>query len=467
MTDIGHRAEVVPSLPTELRRIFKLAWPIILGQLASTSMSVVDTIMAGAAGTEQLSGVAIGGSFYWPALLSIVGLTFAIQPIVAQLRGAGKASEIPSRIHLATIICICVAILMAIFLCLAHNLYRLIPDVNQEMVKVATGYLYALASGFPAVAIYNVMRAYCEGLGKTLPTLIFGFIMLITNVPLNYIFIFGKLGMPALGGIGCGVATTIAIYIATIAMFVYVQKSPQYRRYRIFRQTYPISFKYVLSFLRLGVPLALSTTIEVACFSLVSFLLSPFGPDIVAGHSIALNVSGVLFIVPLSIASAATIRAGEAMGARHWLRARKTTIGVFTLDIFVFISFVAIILIFGDFIISLYTSDANVTAIAGTLLGYCLIYQLPDTIQAISIGILRGFKDSRTIFIVTFIAYWVVGMPLGIGLAFGYITGEEFAARGFWIGFIAGLSTAAICYIVRIIYLFSTRKIPRGMHLNI
>ena len=304
-------------------------------------------------------------------------------------------------------------------------------------------------------------------LGKTLPTLIFGFIMLITNVPLNYIFIFGKLGIPALGGIGCGVATTIAIYIATIAMFVYVQKSPQYRRYRIFRQTYPISFKYVLSFLRLGVPLALSTTIEVACFSLVSFLLSPFGPDIVAGHSIALNVSGVLFIVPLSIASAATIRAGEAMGARHWLRARKTTIGVFTLDIFVFISFVAIILIFGDFIISLYTSDANVTAIAGTLLGYCLIYQLPDTIQAISIGILRGFKDSRTIFIVTFIAYWVVGMPLGIGLAFGYITGEEFAARGFWIGFIAGLSTAAICYIVRIIYLFSTRKIPRGMHLNI
>ena len=187
----------------------------------------------------------------------------------------------------------------------------------------------------------------------------------------------------------------------------------------------------------------------------------------VAGHSIALNVSGILFIVPLSIASAATIRTGEAMGARHWNRAQKTAVGVYTIDVFVLLCFISIILIFGDYIISLYTSDLEVTAIASTLLTFLLIYQLPDTVQAISIGILRGFKDSRTIFIVTFIAYWIVGMPLGICLAYGYIGGKEFAAMGFWIGFTAGLSTAAIFYIFRIVYLFKKRLIPKGMKLKI
>ncbi|MCL1603810.1 MATE family efflux transporter [Succinatimonas hippei] len=467
MSEVRTGTEVVPTLPKEIHRIIKLAWPIIFGQLASTSMTVVDTVMAGAAGTEQLSGVAIGGSFYWPAILAIVGLSFALQPIVAQLRGAGKADEIPARVQLAAIICLTVSLLMAVVLCFTHFLYKLMPNVNAEMVRVATGYLYALACSFPAIAIYNVMRAYCEGLGKTLPTLIFGFVMLAAHIPLNYIFIFGKFGMPALGGIGCGVASTISIYIATIALFIYVQKSRHYRRFRIFRQFYEVKKQDIFNFLRLGFPLAISTTIEVACFSLVSFLLSPFGPNMVAGHSIALNVSGILFIVPLSIASAATIRTGEAMGARHWNRAQRTATGVYTIDIFVLLCFISIILIFGDYIISLYTSDQEVTAIASTLLTFLLIYQLPDTVQAISIGILRGFKDSRTIFIVTFIAYWIVGMPLGICLAYGYIGDKEFAAMGFWIGFTAGLSTAAIFYIFRITYLFKKRVIPKGMKLKI
>ena len=160
MSEVRTGTEVVPTLPKEIHRIIKLAWPIIFGQLASTSMTVVDTVMAGAAGTEQLSGVAIGGSFYWPAILAIVGLSFALQPIVAQLRGAGKADEIPARVQLAAIICLTVSLLMAVVLCFTHFLYKLMPNVNAEMVRVATGYLYALACSFPAIAIYNVMRAY-------------------------------------------------------------------------------------------------------------------------------------------------------------------------------------------------------------------------------------------------------------------------------------------------------------------
>lgn len=453
---------VTPTLSTEMRRLFRLFWPIVLGQLAQTSMGVVDTVMAGAAGTVELSGVAIGGSFFWPPLLFLIGLSVAISPIVANLRGASKAHDIPENIHVASVVCLGFSILVAILMCFLPKLYHLIEVPNPHMIEVATNYLYAVALGIPGFTLFNILRSYWEGLGNTLPTLIFGFTALILNIPLNYIFIFGKFGAPALGGAGCGVATTLTIYITVVLMLIYVQKHPFFAQYRIFRKTYPLKKEALISYLKLALPLGLSTTIEVTCFSLVSFLLSPFGPATVAAHSIALNVSGLLFICPLSLASAATIRTGEAMGARSWERALRTTQGVIALGlIFYVISFLLVILN-RELIISLYSNDEAVRIIALTLLTTCACYLLPDSTQVLSIGILRGFKDSKTIFIVTVLAYWVIGMPLGVTLAYGFIT-EKLAALGFWFGFCAALSVAALIYVIRIYRLFKTRKLPKAL----
>lgn len=459
--------EVVPSWGTETRRMLRLFSPIFLGQIAQTSMSVVDTVMSGAAGTGQLSGVAVGGALFWPVLMAVMGMCFAISPIAAQLRGGGRVDLIAARMHLATVCCLIFSLLAAGVVMLLPGLYAFMPGINQEMVRVGTGYLIAVGAGVPGFALFNLLRSYSEGLGNTMPTLIFGFIALFLNIPLNYVFIFGKCGMPELGGIGCGVATSITIYLTALLFLIYVQIHPFYASCRIYRRLYKITREDVRRYLHLGIPLSLSAMIEVACFSLTSFLLSPFGPVMVAAHSIAMNVSGLLFMFTYSMANAVTIRAGEAMGALHWNRARRSMLTALGLGLIFVVVNTLIVLLLRHEIIGLYTSSQEVWALAEWLLFLCVIYQLPDCIQVISLGVLRGFKDSRTIFRVTIISYWLVAMPLGSSLAYGWIGLKPMAAQGFWLGFIAGLMTCALIYTCRLYYLFRRRVVPAGMRLSI
>ncbi len=452
----------VPSLPEEMRRLFKLFWPIVLGQLAQTSMGVVDTVMAGAAGTEQLGGVAVGASFFWPAVLFLVGLSIAISPITAQLRGAGLTGKIPQKLHCATVICLIASVLVAALEVMMPAVYRLMPNTDPVMIKVATGYLIAVAVGIPGFTAFNILRSYWEGLGHTLPTFVFGLIALCLNIPLNYIFIFGKLGAPALGGIGCGVATTVTIYVTVILMLIYVKKAPFFANCRLYARLYPLKKQEISDYLKLGLPLGLSITAEVACFSLVAFLLTPFGAQMVAAHSIAMNLSGLLFIFPLSLGSAATVRVGAALGGGSWERAARTVHGSLSLGLVIYAVFVALVLLNRDLIVHCYTKDEAVFAIASILLIINCGYFLADSIQAICLGILRGFKDSRTIFIITVFSYWGVGMPLGLILCYGAVT-QPFEVYGFWIGFFASLSLCAICYALRIRYLFSRKILPKAM----
>ena len=457
--------EIVPSWSVDLRRTFKLFLPIFLGSIATTAMGVVDTVMAGMAGTVQLSGVAIGASLYWPCVLFVMGMTLAIQPTVAQLRGAGRTEEIAAKIHLISVITLITSVIVGIIMCFLPLCYKLMDDIDQEMVRVAQLYLYAVAAGMPAIALFNILRGYWEGLGNTVPTSVFGFIALFLNIPLNWIFIFGHFGMPALGGVGCGVATSITMYICAILMLIYVLKSKTYTKYRIYQHWFALHWPEVKQFLQFALPLALSTTIEVTCFSLVAVLLSPFGPVTVAAHSVAMNVSGVIFMIPLAIASAATIRVGEALGAGHWNRAFRSSMGAYGLAFFFYLFSVLTIIFFHQEIIELYSSDPEVIVLASLLLMFCAVYQFPDSMQVVSIGILRGFKDSKTIFAITVVSYWVIGMPIGYTLAYGYLTGEKMAAQGFWIGFICSLSCAFLLYVVRIIYIYRRRTLPKTFHI--
>lgn len=455
--------EIVPSFKSESKRLIKLFIPIILGQLAQTAMSVADTIMAGWAGVADLSGVAIGGSFFWPALFFLIGLSFAIQPTLSQLRGKNDFKSIDKTIFTAFIVCIATSLFIGVFIYFSPLIYNFVDDVDENMILIAKGYLHAVALGAPGFALFNVLRSYSEGMGNTVPTFIFGFIALILNIPLNYIFIFGKFGIPAFGGVGCGIATTITVYITCILFFIYIQKAKFYKNIRILRHFHKISFKDIKEYLHIALPLGLSATIEVSCFSLVAFLLSPFGKEIVGAHSIALTLSGLLYVVPMSFATCSTIRVGEAMGALHWNRALRTVKTSFIIGFIIYITLFVTVLIFKDNIISLFTKDDEVKAIASVLILLCCTYMLPDTIQVISIGILRGFKDSRTIFMVTILSYWIIAMPVGYSLAYGLILDEPLKASGFWIGFIFGLSTATLVYTARLYFLFKYKKLPKIM----
>lgn len=434
--------------------------PLFMGQLAATSMGVVDTVMAGAAGTLELSGVAIGSSIFWPSELFVVGMALAIHPLIANLVGNGQLYKVALRMQVATVCTLACAAIIGVIIMLVPLVYRMFPSVDQDMVNIGQGYLIAVGLAMPGFAMFNVLRAYWEGLGKTGPTLMFGCMALVLNIPLNYIFIFGHLGMPALGGVGCGVATALSIYFTVIGMLFYVKKSPAFAKVRIYQKWEPMSWSQCWSFLQLSLPLGIAGMIETLCFSLVAIMLSPFGPVVVASHTIAMNVSGLLAIVPIALSSTASIEVGEAMGTNSWSHARKRALSSTSLAVAFYVIGASVLFFMGEQIAALYSDDAEVLLLAPVLMMYCVVFFFPETLQVMAIGILRGFKDSRTIFLVTIVAYWIVGMPIGYSLGYGYLGDALEGAEGFWLGFIFSLTCASVLLGGRLLYLFIKEKNP-------
>ncbi|MCR5536633.1 MAG: MATE family efflux transporter [Succinivibrio sp.] len=458
-------SSALPGYGHEIHQLLKLFFPIIFGQLAQACMGIADTVMAGMAGTVELSGVAVGTAFFYPALYGIIGLTLAIQPILAQLRGRGEERLIEERMFTAILVCLACSVLTAVILVLCPLLFVLIPS-DPRMLRIAGLYLDAVALGLPGMVMFNVLRAYCEGLGHTMPTLIFGFVCLGLNIPLNYIFIFGKCGMPALGGVGCGVATSLTMYLAALMLFIYVKKAAFCAPYRLLSRTFKLHLDTILAFLKLGGPMALSTMVEVTCFALAALILSPFGPITVAGHTIAMNVAGLIFLIPCALSMATTIRVGQFIGSLNWERSLHLVKASFMINFALFACYFASLLVFREQICSWYTDDKIVAGLAAELLVLAALYELPDCIQMLCIGVLRGFKDAKSIFIVTLISYWLIAMPVGYVLSWGLL-GPGLEASGIWIGFITGLSTAALLYTVRLHRLFKLQQLPSGMHLKI
>ena len=434
--------------------------PLFMGQLAATSMGVVDTVMAGAAGTLELSGVAIGSSIFWPSELFVVGMALAIHPLIANLVGNGQLYKVALRMQVATVCTLACAAIIGVIIMLVPLVYRMFPSVDQDMVNIGQGYLIAVGLAMPGFAMFNVLRAYWEGLGKTGPTLMFGCMALVLNIPLNYIFIFGHLGMPALGGVGCGVATALSIYFTVIGMLFYVKKSPAFAKVRIYQKWEPMSWSQCWSFLKLSLPLGIAGMIETLCFSLVAIMLSPFGPVVVASHTIAMNVSGLLAIVPIALSSTASIEVGEAMGTNSWSHARKRALSSTSLAVAFYFIGASVLFFMGEQIAALYSDDAEVLLLAPVLMMYCVVFFFPETLQVMAIGILRGFKDSRTIFLITIVAYWIVGMPIGYSLCYGYLGDALEGSEGFWLGFIFSLTCASVLLGGRLLYLFIKEKNP-------
>lgn len=466
--DVQFVANALPqrTFLQQIAHTLSLFLPLFMGQLAATSMGVADTLMAGAAGTLELSGVAIGSSVFWPSELFVVGMALAIHPLISNLVGSGELDKVALRMQVAAVCTLCCAAIVGFIIMLVPQVYLMFPETDQRMVAIGQGYLIATGLAMPGFALFNVLRAYWEGLGKTLPTLFFGCMALTLNVPLNYIFIFGHLGMPELGGVGCGVATALTIYITSLCMLIYVRKSKHFAHVRIFKKWLKVEKGMYKAFLKLSLPLGVAGMIETLCFSLVAILLSPFGPVIVASHTIAMNVSGMLAIVPIALSSTASIEVGEAMGASSWKHARRRALSSVLIALSFYCVGATFLFTSGDLVASWYSDDSEVLLLAPVLMLYCCVFFFPETLQVMATGVLRGFKDSRSIFIVTIVAYWLIGMPIGYALGYGHVDIGLDGAEGFWLGFIISLSAAAIMLCMRLIYIFKKRIVPSASNFS-
>ena len=438
---------------TEARQLLALAIPVILAQVAQTAMGFVDTVMAGGYSATDMAAVAIGTSIWLPAILFGHGLLLALTPTVAQLNGSGRRERIAHQVRQGFWLAATVSILIMIVLWNAGYIIHAMHDIDPQLADKAVGYLRALLWGAPGYLFFQVARNQCEGLAKTKPGMVMGFLGLLVNIPINYIFIYGHFGMPELGGVGCGVATASVYWVMFVAMLSYVKRAGSMRDIRNETHSGKPDLSVLKRLVQLGLPIALALFFEVTLFAVVALLVSPLGIVDVAGHQIALNFSSLMFVLPMSLAAAGTIRVGFRLGQGSTLDAQTaahTGLGVgVCMAVLTAIFTVAL----REHIALLYNDNPEVVTLASQLMLLAGLYQISDSIQVIGSGILRGYKDTRSIFFITFTAYWVLGLPAGYILALTDLVVDRMGPAGFWMGFIIGLTSAAILMMLRMRFL--------------
>ncbi len=427
----------------EARMLIALAAPILAAQLAQQSLAFIDTVMAGRVSATDLAGVAVGGSIWIPVFLFIYGVLLALTPMVAQLHGAGKTAETGPLARRGLAVSIPLIIIMMVVL-QNSNFIFIKMAVEPQIAIIASNYLKAISWGLPALAVFFLLRNLSEGLGLARPSMVIGLISIPINMTVNYIFIYGKLGFPAMGGVGCGWASTITLWCMCGCMLLTIWRIRKYSMTNFFNLGKKRGIEGGAQLLRLGLPIGFALLVESSIFAMIALFLSPLGALTVASHQITLNYSAMVFMIPLSISFAITIRVGHAIGKQRPERAQLVNkVGLFINTVMATLT-ATFTLIFAQQIAGIYTHDGAVINIAIGLLYLNAFYQISDAFQVGAAGALRGYKDTRTPLIIVIIAYWVIGMPLGYSLALTDFWGTPIGAKGFWISLIIGLSVAAV-----------------------
>ncbi|WP_028108510.1 MATE family efflux transporter [Ferrimonas futtsuensis] len=433
----------------QAKSLIRLALPVLAAQVAQTMMGFIDTVMAGRVSATDMAAVAVGTSIWLPTILFFAGILMALTPMVSHHHGARQERRIRPLIHQGIYLAlVCGLLAMAIFTQTEWILAQM--DLDPQLFELSRGYLAAVLWGAPPFLLFQVLRNFTEGLSWTLPSMIIGFVGLAINIPANYIFIYGHFGMPAMGGAGCGVATALVFWGMFLAMALYLLITQRFKEYRLFQGWKRVNLSLQAAVVKLGLPIALALFFEVTLFAVVAVAIAPLGPVTVAGHQVAANFSGLIFMLPLALGMALTIRVGYYLGRKEFeIAAMVARIGLMMgLGIAVITALGTVL--FREQIAALYTTDAEVLTLAGQLMLLCAIYQLSDTVQVVTAATLRGYKDTTALLWISLVSYWGVGLSTGIVLGLTDWLVPAMGAAGFWIGFIAGLSAAALMVKIRL-----------------
>jgi MATE family multidrug resistance protein len=418
----------------------------MIGQLAVFSMNFVDTVMSGRLPNKEvaLAALGIGGAVWSAMLMFTLGILMAVQPSVAQLDGAGRQAEAGSYTRQVFWVA---AALSVPFWAICYFSEPLLEafSIDLAIVPTSAGYLRALSWGAPGICLIFLLRFFSEGTGHTRPTMMYGVLGALLNIPLNYVLMFGKLGFPAMGTVGCGIASAIVIWLSLLMLVTYMLWHRHFKPFALFSGFDIPDWKQISDHLRVGLPIAISIFVEGSLFVGAALLIGRLGPVPAASHLIAINFSALAFMIPVGLSSAISIRVGNAIGRNEPDAARYAgLIGIVIVLGFQTVS-ASMLLLFPELIVSIYTDDAVVAPLAVSLLFYAAIFQYSDGIQICAAGALRGYKDTRVPMIYTIISFWIVGMTIGYYLTFNAAMGPA----GMWIGMIAGLSVAAVLMLAR------------------
>jgi multidrug resistance protein, MATE family len=426
------------SLTREARTTFVLALPLIFGHVSTGLIGFVDSVLAGRHSANTLAAVAVGSALWSVVIMVLIGVLLALPPTVSQLAGAQRRSEIAPVFRQALWLALGLSLLLFAFLTVAGQLLPLL-GIAPEIRPGARDFLHSIRWGVPALAGYFCMRYLSEGLHWTIPTMLFGIGGLLLLVPLGYALMFGAFGLPELGAAGLGYATAAMLWAQALGFALYLRRSPRFADLGLFAAFDAPQWPAIRALLGLGLPIGVSIFMEGSLFICTALLIGGMGEVPVAAHQIALNVSSISFMAALGLAEATTVRVGHAVGARQPERVLRAGLAGYAI-VLATQGLAGLAMWFGGGLIAaIYTHDGAVIALAAQLLLFAAAFQLSDGVQVVSGACLRGLKDARMPMLLTALAYWGIGMPLGAGLGFGLGWGPQ----GMWCGLIAGLTVAA------------------------
>jgi multidrug resistance protein, MATE family len=425
----------------ELPVLVRIALPLALAQLAFNGLSLVDTLMVGRLGPDELAGIALGAVAYFFVTVVVGATIFAVGPLVAQAVGAGRPTEAAEiGRHGLALGAILTLPVMAV-LWFAGPLMALLGQ-EPGTAALATAYLRAVVWSVPSALLFIPLRAYLEGRGETRPIMLVSFAGVAVNVLANNALMFGRWGFPALGLAGTGYATAIvyAGMVTSLAMYIRWRDpaQPVVRWLRVRRAG-------IAEIARLGWPIAVTVGFETGLFALTAFLMGLVGRTELAGHQIAIQSASFTFMIPLALGVATSARVGQAVGRRDPVGVRAAGLVGVGLSLAVMSITALLFATVPVRIIGLYLdvhdpANRGVVAFAATFLRIAAMFQLVDGLQVAAIGALRGLKDTRVPMLITLVSYWLVGLGSGTLLAFGL----GLAGAGLWYGLVAGLAVAAV-----------------------
>lgn len=430
---------------TDIRQIVSLAWPVLIGQLASIAFGVIDTVMVGRFSATELAALGLGSSIYISVYIGLTGILVALQPIAAQLFGARHHAQIGEEVRQSTWLAIVLTVLGWLLLYFPSPLLSIAnapPALNERAIT----YLRILSFGLPASLLFRVFSSLSNAVAKPRPVMLIQLSALLLKVPLNALLIHGLFGLPALGGPGAALASSLINWLSVSIGIALLLRVDFYHPFGIFTKFSWPQWRRQLALLRLGGPIGLSYLIEVTSYTFMALFITRFGTTTLAGHQISSNISAVLYMMPLSLGIATSTLVAQRLGAQELAAARRISAYGIALATGIAVVLASILIAIRPWLIGAYTPDPRIVAAAMPLVAIVAAYHLFDALQITTALVLRAYRVAVIPTLIYAFALW------GVGLGGGYIAGFNTlhrmpaaltGASGFWWANTLSLALAA------------------------
>jgi len=434
----------VDNYKYHIKETIKLAYPVVIGQLGHMMLGVVDSLMVGRLGAVYLAASSLVNGLILLILVLGIGMSVALTPLVAIAKGSEKHDECGIILRQGLLVNLIFSFLLVIVIYfLADLVYYL--DQPIEVAQYAESYLKILNISIIPFMLFQTYKQFSEGLSFTKPPMVILVVSNLVNAFGNWVLIYGNLGFPKMELDGAGYASLMTRIFMAIAIFLYIRNAKSFKEFDPSLKFKSINMPIIKKIVNLGIPGGFQMFFEVGGFSFAAIMVGWIGVNQLAAHQIALNLASITFMVGLGISISATIRIGNFLGKRDLAGIKKAGFTALFLVTLIMGSFGLLFFIFRNYLPTLYINDLEVIKIASSLIIIAAIFQIVDGLQVVGVGILRGLTDLKAPMFISFVAYWIIGLPVAYLLGFVF----QFGVEGIWVSFIVGLSLAAIFFFLR------------------